>query len=179
MIRDTPSFLQFFDGVHRRTLRDVSSLPPAAETWIPPAGEGEAAWGAPEIVGHIAEARLFYASAFLGRGWVWDRWPEPLRDRGTWAPVLEESAARFVAELRDVPGEWLRRRIELIGQLSQSVSGWRVLMMAIEHEVHHRSQLATYAGLNGWPVHQIFGRTNEWVVDQREAELRTRPEAPA
>jgi uncharacterized damage-inducible protein DinB len=28
-----------------------------------------------------------------------------------------------------------------------SLSGWRILMMMLEHEVHHRSQIDTYAGL--------------------------------
>lgn len=45
-------------------------------------------------------------------------------------------------------------------------------MMLVEHEVHHRAQLSTYAGLNGWPVRQTFDRTNEWVVGRREEEQR-------
>jgi uncharacterized damage-inducible protein DinB len=36
--------------------------------------------------------------------------------------------------------------------------------MMAEHEVHHRSQIMTYAGLNRWPVAQIFDRTYEEVV---------------
>jgi hypothetical protein len=30
-----------------------------------------------------------------------------------------------------------------------TLSGWRVLMMMIEHEAHHRSQIDAYAGLEG------------------------------
>ena len=56
----------------------------------------------------------------------------------------------------------------------RTMSAWRTLLMMTEHEVHHRSQIATYAGLNGWPVHQIFGRTNESVVSQRDVQLRRR-----
>ena len=44
-----------------------------------------------------------------------------------------------------------------------SLSGWRVLAMMVEHDIHHRSQLDTYAGLNGWPVPDIFGRAAEQI----------------
>jgi hypothetical protein len=37
-------------------------------------------------------------------------------------------------------------------------------MMMLEHDVHHRSQIDTYAGLEQWPVQQIFGRTAEEVA---------------
>ena len=44
-----------------------------------------------------------------------------------------------------------------------SLSGWRILMMMLEHEVHHRSQIDTYAGLEGWPVPDIFERSAEAI----------------
>jgi hypothetical protein len=44
-------------------------------------------------------------------------------------------------------------------------------MMNVEHEVHHRSQIDSYAGLEGWPVPDIFGRSWESIAalqpDQR------------
>lgn len=52
------------------------------------------------------------------------------------------------------------------------ISAWRTLMMMAEHEIHHRAQISTYAGLNGWPVAQTFDRDNEWVVAQRNDQLR-------
>ena len=44
-----------------------------------------------------------------------------------------------------------------------ALSGWRILMMMLEHEVHHRSQIDTYAGLEGWPVPDIFERSAEAI----------------
>jgi uncharacterized damage-inducible protein DinB len=171
VIADVPAFLKYFDGVHRRTVRDVTSLPVEAETWRPPPSpDDESSWGAPEIVRHIAEARLFFAKAFLGEGWVWDAWREPLERKATWVPALDRSLETLTSRLAEAAEERLRERVEAIASEGPSLSGWRVLMMMAEHEVHHRSQLATYAGLNGWPVNQIFGRTNEWVVGQRERE---------
>jgi uncharacterized damage-inducible protein DinB len=46
-------------------------------------------------------------------------------------------------------------------------------MMMIEHEVHHRSQIDTYAGLAGWPVPDIFNRSAE-SIDALQAQERAR-----
>ena len=46
-----------------------------------------------------------------------------------------------------------------------TLSGWRLLMMMVEHEVHHRSQIDSYAGLEGWPVPHIFNRSAESIRD--------------
>jgi hypothetical protein len=43
-------------------------------------------------------------------------------------------------------------------------------MMMLEHEVHHRSQIDTYAGLEGWPVPDIFGRSAESINALQESE---------
>ena len=172
MIADLGAFVAWFEGVHRRTLRDVALLPAEAERWTPPAGEGEASWGIARIVQHTAEARPYFAGAFLGRGWVWDPWPEELAGAETWGRALEDSMAR-IRERLEGAGDRLREKVELIGG-EREISGWRVLMMMAEHEVHHRAQISTYAGLNGWPVAQTFDRTNEWVVAQREDQLRRR-----
>jgi len=81
-------------------------------------------------------------------------------DQRTWLPWLQTSAERFVALLRDTPDTWLTRRIEMV-DTPGSLSGWRMLMMMLEHEVHHRSQIDTYAGLQGWPVPHILHRSLE------------------
>jgi len=174
VFRDVGAYLRYFRSVRRRTIRDVAALPDEAVTWQPPYGDGEAGWGIPKIVEHIAESPFFFASAYRGDGWVWEAWPEHLADRSTWVPALERSAERFEAGLAETPVEWLERRVEALGDPTASLAGWRVLMMPIEHEIAHRAQLTTYAGMNGWPVHQIFDRTNEWVVAQRDDELRRR-----
>ncbi|MDQ4005906.1 MAG: DinB family protein [Actinomycetota bacterium] len=171
MITDVSSFLRYLQGVHRRTVRDVSDLPAEAETWKPSTShDEESSWGVPQIVRHVAEARLFFAGAYAGGGWVWEECPEPV-DRRSWIPALESSLARTATTLDDAPDERLRTKVEPLGE-GRMVSGWRLLLMMVEHEVHHRSQIATYAGLNGWPVHQTFDLTNEWVVAQRDDELR-------
>jgi uncharacterized damage-inducible protein DinB len=84
-------------------------------------------------------------------------------DQGTWLPWLRSSAERFASLIRDTPPEWLARRIDMI-DTPGTIPGWRLLMMMLEHEVHHRSQIDTYAGLQGWPVPDIFGRSAESIA---------------
>jgi uncharacterized damage-inducible protein DinB len=163
MITDVESFLRFFDSVRRRTERDIAALPPAAAAWQPPPRDGEAGWSIGELVGHIGAIRLYFASAYRGEGWLLT---EPEIDRArqdTWVPWLQRSAERFVALMRDTPAVWLTRRIEMI-DTPGTLPGWRLLMMMLEHEVHHRSQIDTYAGLQGWHVPQIFERTFESIT---------------
>lgn len=174
MITDIASYLSFFESVRGRTERDVAALPPAAVDWTPPALEGEAGWTIGQIVGHIGASRLYFASAFRDEGWLWEEAAMDPRDQSTWLPWLETSAARFVALLRDAPDTWLTRRIEMIDSPGRALSGWRLLMMMLEHEVHHRSQIDTYAGLQGWPVPQIFGRTKESIDALQPAERAKR-----
>lgn len=162
MITDPASFLRYFDSVHRRTVRDIEALPPAAEGWAPPAGEGENAWSIADIVRHIAESRLYFAKAYRGEGWIFD-WPVPITEiQSSWLTALEASALEFHQRIQETPPDWLTRRIPMI-DTDGALSGWRVLMMMLEHEVHHRSQIDTYSGLQGWDVPQIFGRYREQV----------------
>ena len=170
MITDMESYLRFFDSVRRRTERDVAALPPAAAAWRPPAVGGETGWGIGQIVAHIGASRLYFASAYRGEGWIWEKAGAEPGDQRTWLPWLQSSAEQFVAQLRETPADWLTRRVEMI-DTPGTLAGWRLLMMMIEHEVHHRSQVDAYAGLEGWPVPDIFGRSAE-SVDALQAAQR-------
>ena len=167
MITDPISFLNYFQSIHRRTLRDIEALPVAAETWEPSAGEGEKGWGIARIVHHIAESRLYFASAYRGEGWRYDWAPPSTEQISGWAPALEASAAEFLKQIDGTPKEWMDRRIKMI-DTQGTLSGWRILMMLLEHEVHHRSQIDTYAGLEGWDVPQIYGRTREQIDELQD-----------
>jgi uncharacterized damage-inducible protein DinB len=163
VITDTASYLRFFESVRRRTERDVAALPPAAAAWRPPAVDGESGWSIGQIVGHLGASRLYFASAYRNEGWIWASADVDPDDQRTWLPWLDASATRFAALLGDTPADWLTRRIEMIDTPGGTLSGWRLLMMMLEHEVHHRSQIDSYAGLQGWPVPDIFGRSAETI----------------
>ena len=173
MITDMPGYLRYFDGVRRRTERDVAALPSGAAAWRPPAREGEAGWGIGQIVSHIGATRLYFASAYRGEGWLWERAEVDPADQSTWLPWLRASAERYSELLKETPEAWLNRRVETVDTPGATLSGWRLLMMMLEHEVHHRSQIDAYAGLLGWPVPDIFNRSAE-SIDALQAEQRAK-----
>lgn len=159
MISDIDGFLAHFRGLNRRAVRDFGSLAPEAETWRPPAGQGEDAWGVGQLVAHVALSRLFFGRAYTELRWEPEQWPGPTRTRADWVAALDHSAAQFQERLQGTPDEWLRREVDMLD--GRPTQGWRVLLLMVEHEVHHRSQVQAYSGLFGWGVQQIFGRTAE------------------
>jgi uncharacterized damage-inducible protein DinB len=168
MLNSIAAFLRYFDAVHRRAMRDVAALPAESDGWAPARGEGEGAWSINTLVGHMAGSRLYFASAYRGEGWISPRPPDVSR-RELWLPALDESAQRLQTALADTADGWLQRKVAMIDS-EGALSGWRVLMMMTEHEIHHRSQIDTYAGLNGWPVPDIYGRSAETIITLQDAE---------
>lgn len=169
MLSSMADFLRWFEAVNRRAMRDVGALPDAADGWRPPAGEGENAWDINTLVGHMASSRLYFASAYRGEGWLTPPPPDVSR-REAWLPALAGSMAALRGALEATPDAWLARKVPMI-DTEGAISGWRLLLMMAEHDIHHRSQIDTYAGLNGWDVPQIYGRTAEAVGAQRDAQL--------
>ena len=168
MITSIGAFLRYFEAVNRRAMRDIGALPETADGWTPATGEGEKAWSINKLVGHMAGSRLYFASAYSGNGWISPR-PPDVSSREKWLPALEESAAEFRRLLEGTPDAWLERKVAMIDS-DGALSGWRVLMMMLEHDIHHRSQIDTYAGLNGWDVPQIYGRAAETIGSLQEQE---------
>ncbi|MCH8813505.1 MAG: DinB family protein [Chloroflexi bacterium] len=171
MFTDISAYINYFEGAHRRTVRDVSALPPEAVAYFPETGEGEKAWGIGEIVRHIAGARLYFTRAYRDEGWFFSDDLHEAEAQEDWVLCLEQSANLVVERLSGTPSDWLTRKIQMIDS-DRALSGWRILMMCLEHEVHHRSQIDTYAGLQGWDVPHIYGRSAEQVGLERERQKR-------
>ena len=156
MIASVDAFLQWFDGVNRRAVRDIGALPAAVESWAPPVRDGERGWTIAELVRHMAAARIFSVRAYLAHGWTAEPWPSSPASVAEWVIALDESCAELHRMLDGTPDEWLTRPVP--GQnTSRTIPGWRILINMAEHDIHHRSQIDAYAGLNGWDVQQIFG----------------------
>ena len=161
VIESISAFLRYFDAVNRRAVRDISALPTEADSWAPPIGAGEKAWNINTIIGHMAGSRLYFVSAYRGDGWISPAAPDVSR-RELWVAGIDESARKLRAALDGTPDAWLQRKVAMIDS-GGALSGWRILMMMLEHDIHHRSQLDTYAGLNGWDVPDIYGRSAETI----------------
>jgi len=159
MLGDIEEFLQHFRGLNRRAVRDIGGLDAAAEAWTPPAGEGENGWGVGQIVAHMATSRVFFARAYVEGEWHAEEWPGPTETGAQWVAALDGSAARVQELLSGTPADLLRRPVTMLDGRPQP--GWRLLLFLVEHEVAHRSQVQAYAGLYGWGVHHIFGRSAE------------------
>ena len=169
MFQSIDGFHRFFRSVHRRCVRDVLALPPEADGWTPDRGEGEHAWSINQLVGHICGSRLYFASAYRQEGWLSPPAPDVSRPE-LWAPALEEAYLRFIELTSEVGDEGLEREIEMIDTPGATLKGWRLLMMMMEHDIHHRSQIDTYAGLNGWDPPDIFHRSAETIADLQDAQ---------
>ena len=172
MIESIASFLRYFDAVNRRAMRDVAALPSGADGWAPAIGEGEKAWSINTLIGHMAGARLYFASAYRGDGWI-SPMPPDVSGRDHWLPAIEKSGRKLHAALDGTPDAWLQRKVAMIDSAG-ALSGWRVLMMMLEHDIHHRSQIDTYAGINGWDVPDIYGRSAETIVSLQDSERANR-----
>jgi len=177
VIASIAEYLQYFDAVNRRDIRDIAALPPEADGWRPANGEGGTAYTINQLVGHIAGQRLYFLAAYMGEGWTEarinalpgtpvrpQRAPVDVSARDKWVPALQQSAAIFAARLRETPEAWLRRKIPSIDS-ERSFSGWRLLMMMLEHDIAHRSQIDTYAGMNDWNPPPIYNRSAEQIGD--------------
>jgi uncharacterized damage-inducible protein DinB len=89
--------------------------------------------------------------------------------------ALEQSYDDFVAQVGGAPPDWMSRKVDMIDTPGGQLAGWRLLMMMMEHDIHHRSQIDTYAGINGWPVPDIYARSAETIgglQDQQRAKHR-------
>ncbi|HUF64909.1 MAG TPA: DinB family protein [Gemmatimonadaceae bacterium] len=173
MFTDVQDFLRYYRGLHKRTMRDIAALPPEAADYRPPTArtdEGEHQWPIGEIVRHIGGARLYFSRAYRDEGWVFDGPARAVDTPADWIPVLEETWEEFQSRLADTPPEWLNRKLDML-DTDATLSGWRVLMMCAEHEVHHRSQIDTYAGIEGWDPPQIYGRSAEQVGAERSKQI--------
>jgi hypothetical protein len=139
MFTDIGTFLRYFEGAHRRSVRDISALPPGAASFKPKAGQGEQGWDIAEIVRHMAGSRLYFTRAYRGEGWIFDGPIREITSQDDWVPCLEEAMAEFRRRIEGTPPEWLSRRIQMI-DTEGTLAGWRILMMCLECTTAPRSR---------------------------------------
>lgn len=68
---------------------------------------------------------------------------------------LEKSNLEATALLEKLPDADLTKKISDLA--NNSTTAWRILMATVEHEIHHRSQLASYLYLMGVEPPQLYG----------------------
>jgi uncharacterized damage-inducible protein DinB len=154
MIGSARGFADYFDGVRRRTVAFFRAIPAERIDWAPKAGE----YTCGDIVRHVtATERMFVGVVCDGR------WTYPGHERAN-APTLETALADLDAahaecgaRLRALGDGALDTTRPALEPGASPVPAWRLLLAMVEHEVHHRSQLASYLTWMGLEAPDIFG----------------------
>ena len=142
MIQHIADFIRYFDSIRRRTVQFAGTLPPDQLDWAPLPGE----FTCGGLVRHLIGAEQMFVGAVVEGRW---RYPGHLVAPGDTLEgllaQLESGHATAMDRLRALPDTVLfEPRPTLDGP---PVKAWRLLMALVEHEVHHRSQMAMYLTL--------------------------------
>ena len=154
MIASMREFTEYFDGVRRRTVGFFRTIPADMIDWAPKDGE----YTCGDIVRHVAASESMFTGVVADGAWRYDGHARALGV--TLAETLalldarHAAATQALAKAGDSALTQLRPALEPGGR---PLRGWRVLMAMCEHEVHHRSQLASYLTLIGIEAPDIFG----------------------
>ena len=154
MIASMREFTEYFEGVRRRTVGFFGSIPPGLIDWTPKAGE----YSCGDIIRHLASCETMFTGVVADGVWRYDGHGRALaatRDEALALLQARHAAAeRALALAGDAALAALRPALEPGGR---PIRGWRVLMAMCEHEIHHRSQLASYLTQMGIEAPDIFG----------------------
>ena len=161
MIQSVESFIRYFTGIRRRTVTFAQAIPADQIDWSP--REGEFTCG--EILRHLVAIETMTVQVVVDGEWP----PYPGHDRSLAARLeeviatLHSSHVQAMAQLATLPDAELGQPRPAIDR--RPLKAWRLLMAMLEHEVHHRSQLASYLFLMGVEPPQIFGLHVQDVID--------------
>jgi uncharacterized damage-inducible protein DinB len=161
MIQSVESFIGYFESIRRRTLMYINVLPPDRLSWTPKPGE----FTCGDLIYHIAETEGMYLSVIQKSTWKFahhDHHGQP--DFAHAIADLDKVHQEAMQTLRTLPDTILLEPRPTPTPNGPTIKAWRVMMMMVEHEVHHRSQLATYLTLMGIQPPQIYGVTLEEVI---------------
>ncbi len=160
MIQSIEAFIAYFDSIRRRTITFCRAIPADRIDLAP--SDGEFTCG--DILRHFAASEQMFTGVAVEGRWSYPGHERPL------APDLESALAYLDAthtaattRLRTLSDANLMEKRP--APKDAQIRVWRVLMMMTEHEIHHRSQLATYLTLMGVEPPQIFGQKLEDILN--------------
>ena len=162
MIASMREFTDYFDGVRRRTVGFFRTIPAEMIDWAPKDGE----YSCGDIIRHVAVSESMFSGVVSDGVWRYDGHARELGATLEQALALLDArhaaAVKALAASGDAALAQPRPALEPGGR---PIRGWRVLMAMCEHEVHHRSQLASYLTLMGIDAPDIFGLGVEDVAE--------------
>lgn len=144
MINSVQNFVDYFSSVRKRTLNFARLIPEDKLDWSPKAGEFTCA----DIVRHLAAGEKMFIGVVTQGKWKYDGHEGKQATLAELLAELDQAHAEAMDALKSLPDAELNQpRPAFEGKLP--IKAWRWLMVMVEHEIHHRSQLASYLMLMG------------------------------
>jgi len=159
MLQSVRRFIDYFDGIRRRTLLFIDAIPADKVDWSP--GDGEFSFG--DLIRHLAATEEMFVGALVNGTWNYAG-HDVQGEQGLELAVssLNSTHQEAMARLGTLEDSALNEgRRSLSGR---EVKTWRLLMAMAEHEIHHRSQIAMYLTLIGIKPPHIYGLGVEDVI---------------
>lgn len=161
MISSVADFIKYFESVRRRTLNYVQSIPDDQIDWAP----APERFTCGDLVRHMASAELMFVGVAMTGKWEYQDHTATAKTSSLEGVLayLTEIHAQAMVRLKTLLDSDLERRQPGPHSDSHSIQAWRWLMLMVEHEIHHRSELASYLTQMGQQPPQIFGLSFEEV----------------
>lgn len=159
MLQGVKGFIDYYEGIRRRTLNFINAVPMERIDWSP--AEGEFTFG--DLIRHLAATEAMFIEAVVNGKWKYAGHKTDLKQELAVAIAHLHAAHQEAMEKLSTLGDSALRetRRSLSGT---EVKTWRLLMAMVEHEVHHRSQLAMYLTLINIKPPHIYGLGVEDVI---------------
>jgi uncharacterized damage-inducible protein DinB len=158
-IRDSESFLAYYDRLRQRTWRVIACIPPEHIEWT--YREGKFTFG--DLLRHLgAIERTMFAENVQGRP---SRYPGHGRELADGYDAVLSFYNRMRDESREIfarltPEDLQRKCVTPAGT---EIKAWKWLRAMTEHEIHHRGQLYLYLSMLGISTPPLYGLTSEEV----------------
>jgi uncharacterized damage-inducible protein DinB len=159
MLLSVKRFIDYFDGIRRRTLHFIDAIPADKIDWFP--SDGEFSFG--DLIRHLAATEDMFIGGVVNGIWKYAGHNiEEKQERDVAITLLKSTHQEAMKVLGTLSDSGLNEsRPSLTGQ---EVKTWRLLMAMVEHEVHHRSQIAMYLTLIKIKPPHIYGLGVEDVI---------------
>lgn len=161
MLATIAAFADYFESIRRRTVNYARVIPADKIDWQPKPDE----FTCGEILRHLAATERMYVRVFTEGIWNYiGHNQREIRTLEETLAYLEKVHIESMTLLRAADDRLLQTPRAGVLPDSPMVKGWRWLMAMVEHEVHHRSQLASYLTLMGVEAPQIYGVKVEELI---------------
>jgi len=160
MLQSVKKFIDYFDGIRRRTLHFIDAIPADRIDWSPRGGE----FSFGDLIRHLAATEDMFIGAVVDGKWryIGHKKIKEKQERDVSITFLKSTHQEAMERLGTLNDSALNEsRPSLSGQ---EVKTWRLLMAMVEHEVHHRSQIAMYLTLIKIKPPHIYGLGVEDVI---------------